>query len=124
RGAECKSRYINLAVIRPLEDMLWNFLDKICERVKICNNEIEGSYVLESKQKAHQLLQRIINQNEQALGVFYLHPDGVVGIAEHSVALLQVSIALRAQEHYDTLVNARRGRLADPFRNKLGEISK
>lgn len=119
-SADCKSRYINLAVIRPLEDVLWNFLDKICERVKISDKVVEGFYLSESKSKAHQLFERIINQNEQALGVFYLHPDGAVKIAEHSVALLQVSIALRAQEHYDTLIDARCGRLADPFRDKLG----
>jgi hypothetical protein len=120
KGADCKSRYINLAVIRPLEHVLWNFLDRICDRVKIGEMFVEGSYLSESKNKAHELLERIINQNEQALGVFYLHPDGAVNIAVHSVALLQVSIALRSHEHYDTLVAARCGRLEDSFRDKLG----
>lgn len=119
-NTQCKSRYINLAVVRPLKDVLWNFLDKTCRKVQIADEALEGFYILESKNKAHELIRRIINQNEQSLGLFYLHPDGDIGITDPSVALLQVSIALRAQEHYDTLVEARRGRLADQFRGKLG----
>jgi hypothetical protein len=81
---------------------------------------VSGVYLTETKSKARQLLQRIFNQNEQALGLFYLHPDASVKIAVDSVALLQVSIALRAQEHYTTMVKARCGRLAPEFRDKLG----
>lgn len=119
-NAQCKSRYINLAVIRPLEDVLWNFLDKTCQKVQIADEGIKGFYLLESKSKAHELLRRVVNQNEQALGVYYLHHDGTIGIVDPSVALLQVSIALRARQHYNTLVEARRGRLTDQFRDKLG----
>jgi hypothetical protein len=32
-SAGCKTRYINLAAIRPLEDILFNLLDKLCRKV-------------------------------------------------------------------------------------------
>lgn len=72
------------------------------------------------RNRANDLIDRIINQNEAALGIFYLHPEASIGIAESSIVLLRVSIALRAAEHYDTLVAARRGRLHPEFANKLG----
>lgn len=66
------------------------------------------------------LLDRIINQNESANGLFYLHPETQVGIAEECVAMLRVSVALRANEHYQTLLAARRGGLKIEFESKLG----
>ena len=119
-GISCESRYINLAVVRPLEDVLWTFLDRVCEKIRVRGKFLEGIYVKESKFKAEQLLERIVNQNEQGMGIFYLHPDAAVKIPVHSVALLQVSIAVRAKEHYDLLVRARCGRLSEQFRDKLG----
>jgi hypothetical protein len=119
-GKECRSRYVNLAVVRPIEDVLCTFLDKTCDNIRIAGAQVNGIYFIETKPKAQQLLQRIFNQNEQSLGLFYLHPDHAVKIFVDSVALLQVSIALRSQEHYTTMVEARCGRLSSDFRAKLG----
>jgi len=116
----CRSRYINLAVVRPIADVLATFLDRMCEKVEIGEPPIYGIYVSETKNKAHELLQRVFNQNAQTEGLFYLHPDAGVGITEHSVALLQVSVALRSHEHYGELVKARSGRLSEQFQSKLG----
>ena len=117
----CKTRYINLAVIRPLDNVLLSFLDAECERIKIDDVSIDGLYAGEDKPRARQLLSRIINQNEHGLGLFYLHADADAGIAVPSVALLQVSIALR-REHYSALVKARSGRLTAEFQSRLGWI--
>jgi hypothetical protein len=94
--------------------VLYNLLDAAAERVS------DGVYTSESKEKARLLLQRLFNQNEQSLGLFYLHDDADAGIAEPAVALLQVSIALRSREHYELIRNARVGRLAREFQSKLG----
>jgi hypothetical protein len=118
--SECRSRYINLAVIRPLDEVLPVLLDKECGKVIINGTVAEHIYEVESKRKAKQLLQRIFNQNEQALGIFYLPPKTSVKIAVPSVALLQVSVALRAVEHYETIRESRWGRLAPAFQSKLG----
>jgi len=119
-GKLCKSRYINLAVVRPLRDVLIPFLDRACGTITIGGITAEGIYVDNVKFKAEQLLHHIFNQNAQAEGLFYLHPDAAVRIAEPSVALLQVSVAVRSQEHYQTLLAARMGGLQEQFQSKLG----
>jgi hypothetical protein len=116
----CKSRYINLAVVRSLEDILPSLLEQMCGSVTVGDVLVPCLFYEDTKGKAVQLLERILNQNEQAMGLFYLHPDADVEIAEPCVAQLQVSVALRAKEHYDTLLKARRGGLVSEFQGKLG----
>lgn len=106
-------QHISVSVVRPLESVLHDLLSQVCDRI------VDKVYLKESKLYAHQLLQRIFNQNEQALGIFYLHPDPAVRISIPSVALLRIKITLRT-EHYNVLISARRGRLQPSFRNKLG----
>ncbi len=114
-GKPCKADYINLAVIRDLESCLSQFFDNVCDKVS------SRVYSKQSKSEAYQLLRRILNQNEHALGLFYLHPDtDTIGISDYAIALLRVSVALGAKEHYEVLQKARMGRLAGQFRNKLG----
>jgi hypothetical protein len=113
-GGECKAPHIEIAVIRPLADVLFSLLDQVCD--PLC----AGVYPDERRRDCRQFLERTFNQNEAATGLFYLHPDlDACGIAEHAVAVLRVSIALR-RDHYPTLVEARRGRLLPEFSNKLG----
>lgn len=116
KGNNCNAHYINLAVIRSLEEILPIFLDSVCVQVASC------TYTASSKDEANKLLSRIFNQNEQALGLFYLHPDEQAGIAVPSVALLRVSVSFCA-EHYDIIQSARRGRLNSEFRSKLGWLA-
>ena len=109
----CKARYINLAVVRSLVGVLDDLMKDHCDRL------IPGAYTEETKSKAKEMLSRVINQNEQNSGVFYLHQDADAGIGEKAVALLRVTVALRAV-HYDALLHSRRGGLNPEFRNKLG----
>lgn len=120
RPSDCKSRYINLAVVRPLLDILTFLLDRTCGKVEISGKVASRIYTKESKQKAKQLLERIFNQNEQAMGIFYLPEETSVKIADPSVALLQVSVAVRAHPHYEALRKSRSGRLKPEFQSKLG----
>jgi hypothetical protein len=119
----CRSRYINLAVVRPLREILVPLLDRECEAVRVHGTVLDGVYASQTKYKARLLLDRILNQNAQAEGLFYLHEDHHAGIAVRSVALLQVSVAVRARDHYDKLVRARSGRLKEEFRSKLGWLT-
>lgn len=116
----CKSLFVNLAVIRPIEDVLYLLLDRVCKKVEINKKKVEGVYCRDTEYKARQLLERIANQNEHDFGLFYLYPDAAVKIPVHSVVFLQINFALAAKFHYDKLVQARRGRLKAEFRNKLG----
>lgn len=113
RKDRCNTRYLNIAVVRPIEAVLHDFLTHVCRPV------VEGVYLQETKAEAYRLLERLFNQNEQALGLFYFHPDVEAGIAVPSVSLLRVTVTLRV-EHYDLLRQGRRGRLCAEFRSKLG----
>lgn len=115
QGGSCTSRYVTIATIRSLSDCLEGLLGRVCKQLD------DGIYDRDSKLDAKRFLQRLVNQNEQKRGLFYLYPDAeAIGIADHAVVTLQVSIALRAKEHYSDLVGARRGGLEPPFQTKLG----
>jgi hypothetical protein len=105
--------YLNIAVVRPLQSVLHDFLSHVCQPVT------KHVYLKETKNRARDLMERLFNQNEQALGLFYLHEDSNSGINMPCVALLRIAVTLRV-EHYDRLRRARRGRLKAEFRNKLG----
>jgi hypothetical protein len=113
RKGHVDTKYLCIAVIRPLEAVLHDFLSFACNEVA------KGVYLKETKGDALRLLERVFNQNENALGLFYLHVDSDGGISIPSVALLRVTVTLRA-DHYETLRKARRGRLGPEFRSKLG----
>lgn len=113
RNSGCKTEYIQLAVIRELESLLPRILEQQC------GVGVPGVFKKESRHHAQQIIRKIINQNDQSRGLFYLPPDADVGIATPSVIMLRVSIALR-RSHYDLLRDARSGRLASQYSNKLG----
>jgi len=113
RKGKYSTQYLNIAVIRPLEAVIHNLLSVACRTVG------NGVYTKETKGAASQLLERLFNQNEQSLGLFYLHPDRSSGIDIPSVCLIRVGVTLRV-DHYPILKEARRGRLSSEFRSKLG----
>lgn len=113
RGGGCKAEHISLAVVRELKSVLPDLV------AKVAGSQFPGIYSAQKRLRAIELLNKIINQNELARGLFYLHPDGDLGIAVPSVAMLRISIAVRS-EHYEILQTARSGRLNAEFRNKLG----
>jgi hypothetical protein len=114
RNGVCNAKYINVAVVRPLSNVINDLLSSSIESFTY------GVYPQEKKNNARMLMARIFNQNEQALGLFYLHPDiEGVGIGEPSISLIRVTFTLRVQ-HYEVLRKARRGRLKSEFRSKFG----
>lgn len=113
RRGKCTTQYVNIAVIRPLEAMLHDLLTVTCKAIG------SGVYTKETKGVARQMLERLFNQNEQSLGLFYLHPDRSTAIDIPSISLLRVNVTLGV-DHYPVLMEARRGRLSAEFRSKLG----
>jgi hypothetical protein len=109
-----KASYINLAAIRSLSQVINKIL------AEVVTPAAAGVFPTGGKGDAHRLLERVLNQNEQAIGLFFLHADlDRAGIAEPAIAFLRITVALRA-EHYETLRAARVGRLRPEFRAKLG----
>ena len=109
----CKARHISLAVIREMDHVLPTLVREI--------GGYKDTTILkaESKLEVKEFVSRVLDQNEQARGLFYLHPSLDAGIAVGSVAFLRVTITLR-QEHYALLQRCRVGRVEPEFANKLG----
>ncbi len=105
--------FVAIAAVRSLRSVLPKLLRTACDPWDV------GIFPESRRDSARKLLERLFNQNEQALGVFYFHPDADLELGEPAVALLRVSVALKAQ-HYDALLSARRGRLRADFQAKLG----
>ena len=104
---------INVCVVRELSLIAGRLLELFC------GSDIPGVFVKEARNDGRMFLERAINQNEQAVGLFYLHPDADAGVATPCVAMLRIAIALRTR-HYDKIRGARRGRLRPEFQAKLG----
>jgi hypothetical protein len=105
--------FVAIAAVRSLRSVLPKLLRSACDPWNV------GIFPESRRDSARKLLERLFNQNEQALGVFYFHPDADLELGEPAVALLRVSVALRT-EHYDALLTSRRGRLRLDFQAKLG----
>lgn len=108
-----RGQHINLCVIRELGAVARTFLELYC------GSGITNIFREDTRGNGRQFLQRVINQNEQAIGLFYLHPDADAGIATPSIAMLRIAIALRT-DHYEKLQHSRRGHLRPEFQAKLG----
>jgi hypothetical protein len=104
---------INLCVVRELRSIAARLLEQFC------GSEIPGIFRKETRRDGRMFVERTINQNEQAIGLFYLHPDADAGVATPCVAMLRVAIALHTK-HYDIIRDSRRGRLKSEFQAKLG----
>jgi hypothetical protein len=107
--------YISLAVIRPLSQVIRKLITQVATPIST------GSRLFPSAKKieVRNLLERVFNQNEHSLGLFFLHADSDAGIDEHSVSFLRVTVTVRS-EHYAKLIGARVGRVGSKFQAKLG----
>ena len=108
-----RAHHINLAALRSLKAVTPRLIERIIRPFA------RGVFSVSAKNDARRFLERLLNQNEQALGLFYFHPDADIGLGEPAVAFLRVTFALRAG-HYGALLQARTGRLAPPFQAKFG----
>jgi len=113
-GNKCGATHINLSVIRSLQDIISNSLKNRFGYLS------PGIYSEHMKRAVQNMIERIVNQNEITLGLFYLHPDLDAGISVPSVAILRVSISIKAMEHYKILQDSRVGKLSKEFQPKLG----
>lgn len=113
KRSTCRAKHIEICVVRDLATVLPRLLEDAC------GTPIKRVFRHECRRQFDELLERITNQNEQSYGLFYLHPDAEAQVSVASVAMLRISIALRA-DHYDRVVKARTGRLTGEFQAKLG----
>ncbi len=114
-GSYCKARYITLAAVRSLATAVKRELKKH----QHSQREAKAGYCnLDAKSLIKQFFVRLLNNNE--LGYFYLHNDLELGIQEPVVAFLSLSIAIKADLHYQKCLDARIAQLEENFQAKLG----
>lgn len=114
RKGAAGARYISIAAVRPLPDVLKR------EAEKYQDEAWQRQTAVVNDKAADQLnlfLRRLIDNNEP--GYFYLHYELSLGIQERSCAFLPLSIALKAS-HYELLLRAKIAQLTDTFQAKLG----
>lgn len=111
---KCRSRYITLAAVRPLETLIERELEKhqrssIETANKICSTD--RRYWLKD------FFMKLLNNNLSEY--FYLAEEPELGIHNPHVAFLALSVAIKS-EHYQACLTERFGQLNEIFRAKLG----
>lgn len=114
-GLRCKTPYITIAAVRDYND----FLERTLISKNIAEN-YDGFLLVDerSKQQVYQLVERIYNNTEP--DYFFLYKEEALHFSKSMVAYLKVSIALKSDKHYQTLLNAKVVELSDEFKAKLG----
>jgi hypothetical protein len=116
-NGSCKSPYITLSPVRPASVAIER------EVAKHQRTDVEkriGFVSEKAEPKVSQFLERFFNNNEPTY--FFLHREHRAEMREHHCAFLQVSIAVKAQLHYETLLSAKVLQLSEAFEHKLGYL--
>ena len=114
-GSPCGARYISLAAVRPFDLVLRREIAKYQYHPKA---RAGGFCDIASRAKVHDFLERLFNNNEHEY--FYLNEEAAIGLQEPHCGFLALSIAVKAELHYDTLLAAKIGQLKETFQHKLG----
>lgn len=116
-GEHCKARYISIAPVRSINDVA----KKILNAVHFTELERRLQFASEDrKTKAIQAFERIFNNNEAPYFYFYQEPK--LGLSEDYCAILSLSIAVKSELHYESLLEARVLSLNSSFQHKLGYL--
>ena len=114
-GNQCKARYLTLAAVRPFSTVLKRELEK-CQSNWFENKGMICS--LDRKGQISEFIRKLLNNNQP--DYFYLHEDESKAFPESMCAFLRLSIAIKAKDHYETCLNAKKFELREEFRAKLG----
>lgn len=117
RDGRCKSPYITIASVRPLALVLER------EILRYQHDPLERALHLCNKKHFPELaefMERLLNNNESRY--FFLRKDNFAGLDTDHCAFLQLSIPLKAERHYQTLLAAKVAQLSDPFQHKLAYL--
>lgn len=114
QDGKCKSRYITLSAVRPIDTVIQRELEKH-QRSSIERNNSLCS--IKSEYWVKDFLIKLLNNNLQEY--FYLAEDPEIGLHSPHIAFLALSIAIKS-EHYDMCLKARIAQLKEIFQAKLG----
>jgi hypothetical protein len=114
QGGQCKAPYISLAPVRSLDLVL----DRQLAQSSLAEIRAELPVVtVKNKQKLSDFLHRLFNNNEASY--FYLDSRDTP-LETDCVAFLSLSIAIKADLHFQTCLDAKILQLSDTFQAKLG----
>jgi hypothetical protein len=114
RERGCKTRYISIAPVRTLDYVVERYI----RQSSAANVKAELPVISDkSKTKASEFLQRLFNNNETEY--FFLCANGTVLNAD-CAAILQLSVAIKADIHFQTCLEAKIVQLNQTFQAKLG----
>ena len=116
-SSACGSRYISIAAVRPVQTAVTRHIESL--QFEPVERKL-GFCLKERQPKLIQFMERLLNNNEAEY--FYLHREPSAGLREDHCAFLLLSIALKAQVHYDTLIQGRVLSLKESFQHKLGYL--
>jgi hypothetical protein len=117
RTGRCKSAYITIAAVRELEFVLerelWKFQRSAIERdLNLCDIRYQTDML--------RFMERLLNNNESEY--FYLRREPAFGLDSDMCALLQLSVPLKSDRHYETLLQAKMAQLSESFEHKLAYL--
>lgn len=113
---KCKSRYITIAAVRPLKLVVEREIDRL---MQLRNYDYQlGVTDDKTRSSLKNFVERLLNNNEDDF--FYLEADPSRNLPDDSCAFLHLSIALKSDLHYDTLLRSKVLQLRVDFQHKLG----
>lgn len=118
RSNKCASRYITLAAVRSLGTVINRIIESEVEKNKRLEIKSKTWCSDKYKNRISDILASLFNNNDK--NHFFLKSYPSCGLAEDSCTFLHLSIAIRAYEHYDLCLDAKRIELESNFQSKLG----
>jgi len=113
-GGGCKAPYITIAPVRSIDVVIERHLTQL----PTLNLSAEVPVLsAKSKTKASEFFTRLFNNNEP--GYFYLDEEDT-DLPSPCIAFLNLSIAIKSDEHYGKCVAAKQLQLKSVFQAKLG----
>ena len=114
-GGKCKARYISLAPVRSLKEVLEREVNSLADilvdvELPVCTQK--------TRNRLYEALLKIVNNNHPEY--FYLHSEPSSKFPDNCAAFLRLSIAIKSEKHYESCLKARRLSLKENFRSKLG----
>ncbi|MFQ5454459.1 MAG: hypothetical protein ACE5D6_09780 [Candidatus Zixiibacteriota bacterium] len=114
RDGKCKSRYITLAAVRPLDTLI----DRELKKHQQSSIEVHNKFCSSDRRRlVRDFLVKLYNNNLE--DYFFLAPSSEFEIQDPLVAFLMLSVPIKA-EHYKKCLSARIAQLKEIFRAKLG----
>lgn len=115
RQGKCKSRYITLAAVRSVDLIIQRAINNFTEKTVF-----NSSVVCSEKHKLalKSLFTKLLNNNDTEH--FFLQAEPEHGLNQDCCTQLHLSISIKANEHYQTCLNAKILELNENFRAKLG----